>query len=300
MIIDLISTYRNMVDNSKVSQEDIDKCEFDSKNSNSILCIPYFIRPDLKVYQNSGKNGKGEFVRGTGIYPDKECIEEMLIVMQKNLNKALQNDNIDNFFKMRFGGAIVSLPGLIDLVVENYFGRYNGQKKEEEFYHMKDGEKMLNLSDFKGNGCAMCTKRALASHVLLSIVENDKCLKTIFPYKSTYIKSSVNSDISDLKNVAEGHAFCGLFDKNDGTMFIYDPSIHLYFKTLSGDEKRFPGIYRLKQYEKENLGNNKAIMPTSIYCELNQTLKPLNYPAYGSSPYLQKMKSEFHSNELEH
>lgn len=60
-----------MINNCKTTQKEVDSLY-------KAICMEHFLRPDLRLNQRAGYKGNGDFIEGLHLYPDKECIVELL------------------------------------------------------------------------------------------------------------------------------------------------------------------------------------------------------------------------------
>lgn len=275
-MIDLLKTYEEMISNDTTTQTQLDKCF-------NAIYMDYFVRPNLRINQRAGHKSNGEFVEGLHIYPDKECISEILEQVQERLNRDI--DIIKKVPNKRLT-ALLFISELVNAYITKYFGgTENINEVDRVFYSgiIDSSEYMANLSDFKNKNCAVCIERALATYVVLCVISNDPNLKKIFPFKPYLSIINYCSNISE-KSAVENHALCGLISReNDKEMYLLDPSNYGLIEDKTGEKQYVFGLYELSEEEIDLMFNGDGIEPILFRCKHLTEYTQLSHRAFSKS-----------------
>lgn len=290
MSINLLKTYNDMIKSSNITQKDIDAVH------NSIY-MDYFLRPDLKLYQRPTKNSKGEITDGFCIYPDEQCICELLNNLQNSLDeKRLEASEINPT------GMIIYLLEKINAGIINYFGSVQNTNSVDTMFYAdaNSGETLAKLSDFKGKNCAECIERALAAHTVLCVFANDVEIKRrgLFPYTPFIHVTSYQGHV-DKSSSAGGHAVCGLISHDENkTMYLFDPT---NYGKIKQNKKEMPayGIYELTGEEAKTLFEGGAVEPQLIYARHIEGVEQTSHRAFSKRPSeFKKLMEKYKNNDF--
>ena len=292
MSINLIKTYEDMIKNSKITQKEVD-------NLYGAIYMDYFLRPDLRLNQRAGHRGNGDFIEGLHIYPDKECICELLNIVQENLNK--NGEILDNPDKVQLG-MIRYLSELANYAINTYFGGTQNVNNVNEVFYEEYGtdERMAKLSDFKGLNCAECIERALATHIVLCVLANNDVIKSknLFPYKS-FIHSTNYCAHIDRNSSSAGHALCGLISEQDKKTYLLDTTNYGKIKNKN-KEQYICGLYELTDDERDVLLSGGAIAPQLMYSKNIDGVVQLSHRAFSKRTVeLKKLAEKYRINKAE-
>lgn len=279
MSINLLKTYYDMIRHCKTTQRDID-------DVNNAIYVEYFLKPDLRLNQRAGRDSRGEFIEGNHIYPDIDCIRELLNSMQTYLDahkEVLEHpENVDL-------GMIRYMSQLATFFVKQYFGSTENVENIEHIFYdeVGAGTKMAKLSDFKGKNCAECIERTLATHIILCVLSNDEEIKRkgLFPYTPFMHFTNYCAHI-DRNAGSGGHAVCGLISQgeNNKKVYILDPTNLGSIRDATG-QKNILGLYELTSDEAITLFQGGAIAPQLIYSKNYNGVTQLSHRAFSRKAY---------------
>lgn len=272
MKIDLLKTYDDMIQNDKTTQQGIDKYY-------NAIYLDSFIRPDLRINQRAGHKSNGEFIEGMHVYPDRECISEILKQVQDRINS---DETLISKLRSNKLGALLFISDLVNSYITNYFGGTENTNKSDSVFH--DGtndplERMANLSDFKNKNCAVCIERALATYIVLCVIANNSDMKEAFPFKPYFSVINYCPNITE-KSGAEEHALCGLIScDNKNEIYLLDPSNYGLVEDETGRKQYVHGLYELSEEEIDLMFGGDAIEPTLFRCKHFNGLTQLSHRA---------------------
>lgn len=273
MGIDLLKTYEDMINGDKTNQEQLNSYY-------NAIYMDYFVRPDLRINQRAGHKSNGEFIEGLHIYPDKECICEILKLVQDKLNGNL---NILNKLKNNKLSALLYISELVNYYINNYFGSTENIEENSKVYHYginNSSEYMANLSDFKNKNSAICIERALATYIVLSVILNNQELGSSFKYKPFLSIINICRDITDEKSGSSGHALCGLISQDSKEAYLLDSINYGLVKDIDGKKQYVYGLYELNEEEFELMFNGEAIEPQLFRCKHIDGTTQLSHRAF--------------------
>ncbi len=259
MSVNLIKTYDDMIKNSKVTQKMVDKvCDTN---------MYYFLRPDLKIYQRVARNSKMEVIGGLCIYPDEQCMHELLNDIQIAVERQKSLNNVKNKKGAKFIDILIN----INKSINKYFGTCISSKMEDSIFHDCDikKERLAKLSDFKGKNCAICIEKSLAAHIIMCVLAKDKEVEKmgIFPYKSCMYTTNCQRHIEKSPYSSGRHAVCILEPKlKNAPVYLLDSNFGRVKIKEENVEGPAPGIYELTNEESNTfLKKGGAIEPKLVY-----------------------------------
>ncbi len=280
MGIDLLKTYEEIINSDTTSQAQLDSYY-------NALYMDFFVRPELRINQRAGHKSNGEFVEGIHIYPDKDCICELLQQVQNRLNH-LNSDEVSTFKSYKYS-ALLFITDLVNSCVTKYFYEPNNSNEFDEasVFHLGNSdssEQMANLSDFKKKNCAMCVEMSLASYIVLYVITNNYDLKEFFPFKPYFSILCLCSNIAEKKEY-EGHALCGLISRdNNKEIYLLDSANYGMIEYDDGRKQYVHGLYELSEDEVDLMFNGGAIEPTLFRCKHINGLKQISHRAFSKNP----------------
>ena len=285
-VINLIETYKDMIIKSKTTQNEVNQLY------NAII-MNYFLGPNLRLNQRAGHKSNGEFIEGLHIYPDEECIDELLRFVQDRLNKdgvvevALDNpDEVDL-------GMIRYLSEVVNNAIWDYFGDTRDLSKVDNVFYNRDetNERMAKLSDFRGINCAECIERALATHIILCVLANNGVIKNLFPYQSFIHITNYCGHIDDRNSPYGMHALCGIIPlQQNEKAYLLDITNWGRIK-YKNKERNVCGLYELTDDEKNLLLSGGAIAPQLIYARIDGVVQ-VSHSAFSRNPDKLKKQAE--------
>ena len=276
-MINLLKSYEDIIKNDSTSQKTIDE-------HNSDLYFDYFVRPDLRINRRASYNSKGELIDALHIYPDRECICEMLKKIQDYLNNNI--DTINKFQNNKFG-MLLYISEIVNGCINSYFGTNDNVSETDKVFH--DGinnisERMANLADFKGKNSAVCQERALATYILLYTICHNSELQKVYPFKPFFCNIGCCLDLGN-KGYDGTHAMCGIVSRdNKKKMYLLDPTNYGLVEDKNGNQQYIYGLYELTDGEIEAMFNKEAIEPTLFRCRHVNGLSQLSHRAFSEDP----------------
>ncbi len=291
MRINLLKTYNDMIKSSQTTQKDVDTLH------NSV-CMDYFLRPDLKIYQRAGRRYDGELIPGLCIYPDEKCICEMLNNLQNSLDEEILESSETPPAKM-----ITYLLGHVYECVTNYFGTTQSHDNADKVFYedTNSGERLAKLSDFKGKDCAECIERALAAHIVMCVLAEDPAIKDkgIFQCISFMHFTWIKCNVAQPSSASGGHVICGLISQDENkTVYLFDPSSYGKIK-YDAKEWDVYAIYELTREEAKTLFEGDAVEPQLIYTKNIEGVEQISHRAYSKRPNeFKKLMERYKSNDF--
>lgn len=277
MKLDLLKTYDDLIMNDKTSQRQLDNCY-------NAIYMDYFVRPDLRINQRAGHKSNGDFVEGLHIYPDKECICEILRQIQDRINNSEQ---LIEQMKNNTLGTLLFVSDLLNYYIIKYFGSTEKASISDSVFYennINSNEQMANLSDFKNKDCALCIERALASYIVLYVISNDINMKNYFPFKPFFSSINYSRNVTE-KGGSYGHALCGLISQEkESKLYLFDPSNYGLVKNETGTKQYVYGLYELSEEEKILMFDGNGIEPTLFRCKHINGVTQLSHRAFSKNP----------------
>lgn len=282
MEFELSKTYEDMLNHTTATQEEIDNARLTSK-------IGYFLSQNLGMIDKTVTDIHGNLKANSvsRIYPDRECISELLNEIENYFNSDVFLHAIRN------GNKIDVLLHALDIIsrsISQYFGSGKDVEKNSLAFHYDVGKqcRLALLSDFKGKNCAKCLERSLATHTLLSVISNNTKMREdgMFPYTPFIYFTSCNLDINNKSSSWESHALCGLIHNLDNDkMYLFDPSV--FGEVIYNEKKLYvPAIYALSIGEMESLMKGNIITPELLLVKENSDIYQNNSISYSNMPYI--------------